>query len=263
MMIVWVVFLIIICILLYLLQKLTFAGSVTAFIIGGATVVGVGPAGLLLFAVFFGSSILLGKVKGAAVDEEVVEKHGKRDAFQVFANGGYAGLCSVLLVFFPSLATILVAGFVGSLAAAIADTWASEIGKLSQDKPIDVLTRKKVEKGVSGGVTGLGMAAAFAGSFVLAGVAILIWWNETSVSYLWLFFFIFVGFVANLLDSILGSTVQGLYQCPNCGIHTEKLHHCVKTVKIRGFSFVTNDVVNLCCTGAGALMGMIGAVIFF
>ncbi|RQW20023.1 DUF92 domain-containing protein [Bacillus sp. C1-1] len=259
----WLSFILLVCVSLFMLQKLTISGAVAAFVVGTVTVIGVGSAGLLLFAVFFGSSIILGKLKGAHVDHEVVQKHGKRDAFQVIANGGYAAICSLCLVIFPSLATLFIAGFVGCLATAMADTWASEIGKLSQDKPFDLFSGKKVEKGVSGGITSLGMAAAFAGSFLLAGTAIVIWWNETSVSYLWLFFFTLIGFLGNVLDSVLGSTVQGLYRCPSCGLETEKTYHCEKTVRIKGLSVVTNDVVNLCCTGAGALMGVIGAVIFF
>lgn len=247
----------VVCFFLYIKRKLTKSGAVAAYLVGVATVVGVGAAGLLLYAVFFGSSIMMGKLHRSTVDADVVDKSGARDANQVLANGGVAALCSLFVFVFPDYSLLGIVGFVGSIAAATADTWASELGKFSKEKPVHIITGERVPQGVSGAVSGLGTAAAIAGSFVIAVTAILIWWSLTSLSHVWLLFFTIIGFVANLVDTLVGALYQTLYKCPECGAITEKRYHCTETIQTKGISFVTNDLVNLTCTGAGAVLSIV------
>lgn len=58
-------------------------------------------------------------------------------------------------------------GFMVCLASSNSDTWASEIGSLSRKKPIYIRTFKRIERGTSGAISGLGTVAAFAGLFYL------------------------------------------------------------------------------------------------
>lgn len=262
MLLIWLITISLICVLLKRANKLTQSGAIAAFFVGVCTVIGVGSSGLLLFMLFFGSSLVWSRLKDANRDKEIVEKSGARDASQVIANGGVAAFCSLFIFFFPHYALIGLVGFVGSLTAATADTWSSELGKFSKDKPVHLFTLKKVDPGVSGAVSSLGTAAAIAGSFVVSVAAVFLWWNLTGSSHLWLLLFTLIGFIAHFVDSALGASIQVLYRCPSCGLITEKTHHCRKTVPIKGVSFVTNDVVNLCCTGAGAALSII-ALRFF
>ncbi len=147
----------VVCFSLYIKRKLTQSGAIAAYVVGVATIVGVGAAGLLLYAVFFGSSIMMGRLRRSSVDEEVVDKHGARDAYQVLANGGVAALCSLFVFFFPTYSIVGIVGFVGSIAAATADTWASELGKFSKEKPVHIITRERVPQGVSGAVSSWGL----------------------------------------------------------------------------------------------------------
>jgi uncharacterized membrane protein len=68
------------------------------------------------------------------------------------------------------------------------------------------------------------------------------------------------GLLGSLFDSYLGATVQAIYRCPHCNKETEKhpLHTCgTKTVQVRGWSWLNNDMVNLGCAVMGAVTGII------
>jgi len=60
-----------------------------------------------------------------------------------------------------------------------------------------------------------------------------------------------------LVDSLLGATVQGVYECPQCAARSERegtvCHEPVRL--IRGWRWLDNDAVNLAATLAGAAVG--------
>jgi uncharacterized protein (TIGR00297 family) len=163
---------------------LTAAGAVAALAVGTATVIGVGWRGSLLLLAFFVSGSLL--TKGG----------GQRTARQVIANGGVAAVAA-LLGSWPA--------FAGAVAAAAADTWATEIGAHSSRAPRLITTRAAVPPGAHGGVTVLGTAGGVLGAVVMATLA----W-VTGPRDLRLAGVVTVAGVAGMLiDSLLGSTLQG------------------------------------------------------
>jgi uncharacterized membrane protein len=67
------------------------------------------------------------------------------------------------------------------------------------------------------------------------------------------------GLAGSLFDSFLGGTVQAMYYCPKDNKETEKhpLHTCgTKTVHLRGWKWLDNDLVNFAC-GAFAVLTFI------
>ncbi len=92
-------------------------------------------------------------------------KKTSRNHRQVLANGGVAALAA--------LAGSRIA-FAGALAAAAADTWASEIGRHSRTLPRLIPNGRPVPIGTDGGMTLLGTAGGIAGAVFIAGLGVVL-----------------------------------------------------------------------------------------
>jgi uncharacterized protein (TIGR00297 family) len=251
----------------YRARALSWDGAVAACLVGG-TVFGFGGVGCaVLLVLFFASSSVLSFFKSGDARKqraaETFEKGDRRDAAQVLANGGMAALAALSLgLTAGNTAAIFFGAFVGALAAATADTWATEIGVLSKSEPRMVTTDKIVPVGTSGGVTWLGSIAAMTGAGLIGTVASLLvffpFFSVPSIQPFSLFLAGLLGGTAGMLsDSLLGATLQASYLCPRCGKPTEsRIHKCGTTTEIaRGLPWVNNDLVNVAGTAVGAAIG--------
>ncbi|WP_042355051.1 DUF92 domain-containing protein [Bacillus rubiinfantis] len=236
-----IILIIIVGILGYLVKSLSLSGAFAAMMIGVTVYIGFQVKGLILLGVFFASSSFWSKYKSSVKKpiEDKLAKGATRDWRQVFANGGAAALFS--LFYSISMDSFWVIGFVVALASANSDTWASEIGSLSKKNPIYILTGKRVEKGTSGAVSGLGSIAGLSGSLLVAVVGVY-FFQMSTISAILIFLF---GFIGNIIDTLLGAVCQQLFRCTSCGIETEKRIHCDQpTVRIKGLALIDNDMVN-------------------
>jgi uncharacterized protein (TIGR00297 family) len=245
-------------------------GSLSRSGAAGALIVGTLIFGLggwvwgVLLAVFFISSSFLShfKEREKAFVAEKFDKGHRRDMGQVLANGGLGALIAVLSAIVPESAVandIWFALFVGVMATVTADTWATELGTLSQAAPRLITSGRAVEVGTSGGVSPLGTAVSFAGGLLigltaglLAPLAGFLPWSAAlplaligAVS----------GAAGSLLDSLMGATIQQIYYCDTCRKETErKVHRCGTTTRpLRGWSWMNNDLVNLISSLGGGL----------
>ncbi len=192
------------------MRWLTRRGAAAALAVGLATIYGFGWRGFVLLLAFFVSGSLLSKAT-------------TRNERQVLANGGVAALAA--------LAGSWLA-FAGSLAAATADTWASEIGRHSRTPPRLITNGIRVPAGTDGGMTLLGTAGGIAGAGLIGALAVFLEPRAIgpgSAHPGWIAAIVAVaGLIGMVLDSLLGATVQG---------------------KVR---WMDNDTVNLAATLTGA-----------
>jgi uncharacterized protein (TIGR00297 family) len=249
--------------LAYRRRSLSRSGMAGA-VLTGTTTFGLGgwSWGLSLIFFFVSSSFLSHfrdrDKTGIAIDK--FSKGSQRDLGQVIANGGIATLLALSYGSTSSTAlrNILQAGYVGALATATADTWATEVGVFSRQQPRLLTTGKPVPAGTSGGVTLLGTGASAAGAFFLGLVFWLLQrWRRTSPPLPLIAFM--SGLLGSLFDSLLGATVQAIYYCSACDKETERqIHSCgTKTRLRRGLHWMNNDVVNFLATVVGGLVAMV------
>lgn len=245
----------------YWKQSLSLSGMLAAVMMG-TIYFGAGNAfwfGILL--IFFISSSLLSKLHhdNKAELELTYAKTGRRDAGQVFANGGL-GMVFVLL---NAIVPMEIWGFlfIGVMATVTSDTWATEIGTLSKKPPRSVLTGKILPAGASGGVSSLGTLAAAAGGALIGASSWLLQLlsGMPAHSFALLTLSGLVGGLAGAFaDSILGATVQKMNRCTVCGREVEGSHHCGREVQFaRGWKWMSNDAVNAISSIAGGVVALL------
>lgn len=237
----------------WLKRSLTPSGVLGA-ILTGTLLFGLGgwSGGLALVAFFVSSSVLsrLFRSRKAALEEDYA-KNGNRDLGQALANGGVAAAAAVALAVTGDLRWL--GALLGALAAANADTWATEVGVLSRTRPRMITSLRPVPAGSSGAVSPAGSLAALAGAAFVGAAA------ATADAGLWPYlpWLALAGLGGALVDSLLGATLQGIYWCEQCGKQTERqVHRCgSRTQRRRGLPWLGNDLVNLLATVAGAAIG--------
>ena len=236
----------------YRAKLLTASGAVSAFLLATIIFGFGGWKWTLPILTFFVSSSLLSKV-GKFKFDTLFEKGSRRDHVQVLANGGIAGFCMILEVFIPSPINYLA--YLGALAAANADTWATEIGMRWGKTPRLISNLNLVPPGTSGGVTAAGLFGALSGSVLLALCGLIFLTPAEGLSTGLLFTLIVSsGFAGSLVDSLLGAIFQIQYQCDVCNKMTEKNIHCeIRTIPVSGIRWFDNDVVNFFNTLTGSL----------
>jgi uncharacterized protein (TIGR00297 family) len=247
-----VIFIFIMALAGYLLRSLSVSGFIAAFFVGLFISIGFGFKGLLLLGIFFATSSLWSNFKRTKKNkiEEVLQKGHVRDYSQVLANGLIPAVSSILYSFSPE--EIWIYAFCFSLAAANADTWASEIGSLSKEEPIDFLTFKRVRHGTSGAISLLGIIATVLGAITIGIFSIILFPSLSDISLLYISL---AGILGSVFDTLIGATIQAKYICPKCGLNTESPSHCAeRTMLTKGFKWMDNEWTNFTSILMAALL---------
>jgi len=139
----------------------------------------------------------------------------------VLANGTVPTLCAVLYAFNPAA----LGAYVGSVAAVMADKFASELGVLG-GKPYTIMGFKPVRFGTSGAMSLLGTLASWDGGILIGIAAYLLfpgfnWWDVLVISA--------IGAADSFVDTIFG------------------------VLENRGIG--NKSTTNILCSIAGAVMG--------
>jgi uncharacterized protein (TIGR00297 family) len=231
---------------------LTWDGALAAWAVGGAAWGFGGPRWVGVLGVFFLTSTALTRI---GRDRKTQPEHtrGGRNAAQVLCTGGVGAGLALLWGGVPvpdPLQVVLYPAFLGSVAAATADTWATEIGMLASGPPRLITTWQPVPPGTSGGVSLLGTAAGATGAALAAAAGV--WEHPAMVAAV-----ASAGVLAMLADSLLGATAQAVYRHANGQLTEEPGAGAL----VRGLAWLTNPLVNLVATLVGALLAALFAAL--
>lgn len=213
----------------------------------GATVLGRGGLGAaLVLAFFFVSASALSALPGGG-------GRSRRGARQVLANGSIAALAAALM----PVSEAATLAFLGALAAATADTWATETGLRLGVAPRSILSFRRQPPGTSGAVTLPGTLGSVAGALAVgaAGGWLVAGPGGQAVPAVAL-----AGLVGSVVDSALGAGLQAVYRCPVCGAAPEVARHAgcgERARRVSGLPGLDNDAVNWLATLAGAAVAVL------
>ena len=226
----------------FLLNLLTLDGAHAAVIVGTITFGLGGETAAVVLIVFFLTGSWLAKLNHFWHEKH---KHPwedtRRDGLQVWANAFW--FCVFLVIYFVSREQMWYVIAVASLAVANADTWATEIGTLTDRFRTLLITNfKPVPAGVNGGISLNGTLASILGSIFIAAVYGGLIVRENSTDFL---IIIVCGVLGCIADSYFGALVQ-----------TDELD-----LFIPGFTYeklvIGNNAVNWMATGVGAMIAFL------
>jgi uncharacterized protein (TIGR00297 family) len=200
----------------YRLRKLNAGGSVAAFATGSSIYAGTGYNGLLMLAAFFITATWATshKKERKAIIEGKRLHPERRNAAQVLANGGVAGLASVLVLVCPQHAPILHLMAAAALSSATADTLSSELGMVYGRRFYDLLSGKRSVAGPDGVISLEGLLIGLGGSVMIAAIA-----AAGLGSWLAFFIVLLAGTAGNIADSAAGAILERRGWMSNNGVN--------------------------------------------
>lgn len=213
-------------------RKLTFSAAVTAGVLGFLVAATSGLKGISMLAVFFCLSVIATSHKKSLkllIHSDSGEKTG-RDAWQVLANGGVAGITAILCFLNPENKQLYLLMMAASLASALADTLSSELGMVYGKRFYNVITFRRDQNGLDGVISLEGTLIGAAG----AGIIALIYAGFGQLA----FIVTIAGILGNFTDSLLGAVL-------------ERKH------------FIGNNMVNFLNTGIAAIFGCLLYSLFY
>ncbi|WP_316751444.1 DUF92 domain-containing protein [Pedobacter gandavensis] len=213
------------------LGKLTFYAAITAALLGFLVAATAGLKGIAMLGVFFVLSVLATshqkRIK-QLIHPDSAEKTG-RDARQVLANGGVAGITAILSLFNPEHKEYYLLMMAASLASALADTLSSELGMVYGKRFYNIISFKREANGLDGVISLEGTIIGAIG----AGIIALTYAGFGKIAII----VAIAGVLGNFSDSLLG----GLLERKN---------------------LIGNNMVNFLNTGFAALAGLLLYLLF-
>ncbi len=188
----------------YKSKATTGPAAVTGFFVAMSIYAGGRWTGLLLLLVFFTIGTFVSKWRW---EEKTLlkvgqENSGTRKIANVLGNGLAPALAGLLAFLIPQHAHVLSIMLAGSIATATSDTFSSELGNIYGKAFYDVLTFKPGTRGNDGVVSPAGSLWGVAGALIIATIFFLFSGIAGAVT-------VFLsGLAGNLLDSVLGATLQ-------------------------------------------------------
>ncbi len=233
-------------------RALDVSGAIAGALLAWALVAVGGVAWAVPALTFFVLSSALSRLPGGDRRDA-----GGRAAGQVLANGGVGLALLALWAVRPDGATSFLAvwgAFTGSLAAAAADTWATEVGTRYGGMPRRLGVGRRLAPGESGGVTPLGTLASVAGAATVGAAGLA----GSGTSWVVGGGIVAAGVAGAAVDTLLGATLQARFRAPGGAVVEEADDGAPLASGVR---WMTNSAVNLVCTATGAAVGALAALL--
>lgn len=267
------------------LRTLTTSGAVAATLVGGIAFGLGGLFGSVALLSFFMTSTALTRWRrhqkyGIGSDGHTptlagstggpgFENGSARNAGQVLANGGVAAICLVFSCALRGpLANAFRVAFLASLAGANADTWATEVGSALGGTPYSLRDLRPVPPGTSGAVSVAGTLASIAGAALIGALALL---PQAALAHPQWFAAVAggCGLAGAGFDSLAGAIWQAQWQDEGGRWRESPTNwqgsgcSCkdAPPEPQRGLRWMTNDAVNVICTGSAAILALVLASI--
>lgn len=237
----------------YRRRTLDFHGAIAAMIVGTIVVVAGGWLQGILLSAFFLTSSALGMYRQRSSVSQF-GGHLPRTWKQVLANSG-AGLVAVLAnLVYPHPAWRVA--FMGSIAAATADTWASELGFLFGGSPWLITSGGKVPAGTPGAVSAAGLTSSAFGALLIGAIDVV--WRYYEIDHnTFTVYPIVLALVGGMAGSLVDSLMSALSAKAGEGTvvdHSDSRKRSGERLEGGGMQHKKHngDVINLigCVTGA-------------
>ncbi len=250
------------------LHALDSGGAISAWVAGGIIfgLGGIGPSAALL-AFFLSGSILSSLPEHRRAGPLLLKKASStmqlaggyaRNWKQVVANGFVPLAAIVAARFVPGHKLLFLHAFYGSIAAACADSWGTEIGTRFGTRVRDSITGHEIAAGLSGGVSLRGMAGSIGGAAIIMAAAALAG-GDSLARHPWALAGILIaGVLGTIFDSMLGSTMQAKYRDAQSGEILENPPSSEEGTRqvrlVAGYKQIRNNAVNFAASAIGALI---------
>lgn len=185
-------------------NKIDLSAVISAGIVGTIVIISVGVYWFYLVLAFFIAGNFITKYRYCEKRMHGIAE-GIRTYKNVFGNGGSAMIFAVFYALTNN--PILLFGFMGAMAEAAADTFATEIGQAYEIEPRLITTMKKTNVGRSGAISIHGEIAALMGAAIISAIPLFFPLDFPSKDVI-LPAGILAGFLGCNVDSILGATVE-------------------------------------------------------
>lgn len=187
------------------LKKIDLKGALVGIALAFIIWLGLGELALLALFTFFVLGTLASSWKKGQKSalKLAQENDGRRSIRNVLSNGGVAGILSFIAFILPAYHSIFFTMVIASFAVACSDTLSSELGNIYGHKYFNIISWKSASRGVDGVVSAEGLLVGIVGSAAIAALPMIFQAD-------WRLFAIvtIAGFLGNIVDSILGATLQ-------------------------------------------------------
>jgi len=258
-------------------KTLSRTGAITAWLVGFLSL-SCGWRGFILIFFYLLGTLATKYRKDVKQSRDASFNEGSvRGPYQVLACSFIAVLCSIGHAFLCGeeneidfknnfLSSALTCSILAHYSCCCGDTFASELGMLSSQMPILVISPlRRVPHGTNGGITvGGTLWSAIGGAFM--GVALIVidaMSNIQTRPFETIAFGMLCGFLGSLIDSLLGATLQATFYDKDKKIVCSSKENS-SCVLVCGYGLLSNAQVNLLSVFVITYMGgfVIGPILF-